>query len=80
METMQTVVGIKMEAPQVFDKLDKKYVRKVAEIAVRLKLGSAEFNDKSHIFNMQPNNSNLYVPKDRHRFWFAYENQVSRFL
>lgn len=33
METMQTLVGIKLEAPHIYKQLDKQMVRQVVKIA-----------------------------------------------
>ena len=49
METMQILAAIKLNSPELWARIDKKLVRRVVKNADRLKLGSAEFNDKAHL-------------------------------
>lgn len=46
METVQILAAIRLEAPELWERIDKKRVKRIMRNADRLKLGSAEFNDK----------------------------------
>jgi predicted metal-binding transcription factor (methanogenesis marker protein 9) len=68
METMQILVAIRLQAPELWEKVDKKRVKKLVKNAEKLKLGSAEFNDKAHLTHLQPQFTIFNIPKERHHF------------
>jgi hypothetical protein len=68
METVQILAAIRLEAPDLWQRIDKKKVKRVMKNAERLKLGSTEFNDKAHLTHLQPQFTIFNIPKERHHF------------
>jgi very-short-patch-repair endonuclease len=75
MENKQILVALKLEAPEILEKIDKDRIVRFVHITDKLKLGTIEFTDKpgpeSMIFM---SSANIKLP--RSEFKFTYENQV----
>jgi hypothetical protein len=81
MEIMQVLCAMKLDSPELWAKMDKNRVRIFADAAKRGELGTQAFNDRQHVVYAQPSShSVMNVPKGRHHFTFAFENQVVDFL